>query len=357
MHENALAEANRLSDEALLARLKLLARNERDATVELIAHLAALDGRSVHIGDGSGSLYTYCRDVLGYSEDAAWNRAATANVVRRYPVALAWLADGSLNVTTVRILRRVLTPENHVAVLSEARHRSKKDVELIEARLNPKPDVPSTIRKVVGAAATSAPPSLALLSDPPASPEAAPTPVSSPPATLPIAVVAQRPEIRPLTPVRYRLQLTVSKETHDRLRRMQNLLCREIPDGDPAAIFERSLELLERQVERKKLAAARKPRTPRPPKEGTRDIPPDVRRTVWSRDGGQCAFRGRTGRCPQRRYLEWHHIHPHGHQGKATVENISLRCRAHNVYESEQVFGRFEPFQNGSREHRGKAGP
>ena len=25
------------------------------------------------------------------------------------------------------------------------------------------------------------------------------------------------------------------------------------------------------------------------------------------------------------------------------MENISLRCRAHNVYESELVFGRFDP--------------
>ena len=31
------------------------------------------------------------------------------------------------------------------------------------------------------------------------------------------------------------------------------------------------------------------------------------------------------------------------HQGPATVDNISLRCRAHNVYESELVFGRFDP--------------
>ena len=30
---------------------------------------------------------------------------------------------------------------------------------------------------------------------------------------------------------------------------------------------------------------------------------------------------------------------PFGHQGEATVENISLRCRAHNVYESEITFG------------------
>jgi hypothetical protein len=70
--------------------------------------------------------------------------------VRRYPVILGWLADGSLNVTTVRLLRPVLKPENHLAVLQEARRRSKKEVELIVRRLDPKPDAPSTIRKAPG---------------------------------------------------------------------------------------------------------------------------------------------------------------------------------------------------------------
>jgi hypothetical protein len=42
-------------------------------------------------------------------------------------------------------------------------------------------------------------------------------------------------------------------------------------------------------------------------------------------------------------FLEWHHVQPVGHHGPATVDNISLRCRAHNVYESELVFGRFDP--------------
>ena len=79
---------------------------------------------------------TYCRDVLGYSEDAAWNRAASANVVRRFPIVLGWLADGTLNITTVRMLRPVLTAENPLAVLAEARRRSKTEVELIVRRLD-----------------------------------------------------------------------------------------------------------------------------------------------------------------------------------------------------------------------------
>jgi hypothetical protein len=326
-----------LSDDALHASLKVFSLRELDATVELVGHLAELDGRRTRLGEGPGSLYTYCRDVLGYSEDAAWNRAATAGAVRLYPVILGWLADGSLNVTTVKMLRPVLTRENHLAVLTEARRRSKREVELIVRRLDSKPDVPSTIRKVPTPAPASA--SLPLGATAPET-EDRPAP---PPPVAPPAPPVPRPVIAPLSPERYRLQFTVSKETHDTLRRVQDLLCREIPDGDPAKIFARALDLLVHDVEKKKLAATTKPRTPRGAKEGSRDIPARVRRVVWKRDGGQCAFNGRSGRCTERRFLEWHHVQPFGHQGAATVDNISLRCRAHNVYESELVFGRFDP--------------
>ncbi len=48
-------------------------------------------------------------------------------------------------------------------------------------------------------------------------------------------------------------------------------------------------------------------------------------------------------RCSARAFLEYHHCDPHAHHGPATAENIALRCRAHNAYEAELVFGRFDP--------------
>ena len=328
MNENILADAARLSDEALHSKLKLLAVGEREATVEVVGHLAELDARRSHLGEGPGSVCSYCRDVLGYSEDAAWNRAASANVVRRFPMVLGWLADGTLNVTTVRMLRPVLTTENHQAVLTEARRRSKTEVELIVRRLAPKPDVPSTIRKASASAPIVGPTIL--------EPDNPVPPLPVPPPTPP------RPVIAPLTPERYHVGMTVSKETHDKLRRAQALLCREIRNGDAAAIFDRALDALLEKVEKKKLAATDSPRPPRRIRSGSRAIPAHVRRAVWKRDEGRCAFDGRSGRCSQTRFLEWHHVQPFGRQGPATVENISLRCRAHNVYESDQVFGRFD---------------
>jgi hypothetical protein len=83
MNKNILADAARLSDDGLDSRLKVLALDERESTVEVVAHLSELDARRSYLGEGPGSVCTYCREVLGYSEDAAWNRAASANVVRR----------------------------------------------------------------------------------------------------------------------------------------------------------------------------------------------------------------------------------------------------------------------------------
>jgi len=65
-----------------------------------------------------------------------------------------------------------------------------------------------------------------------------------------------------------------------------------------------------------------------------------VKRGVVARDGGRCTFVARSGhRCGERRFLEFHHVIPHAAGGKPTLENIQLRCRAHNVYEAVGFFG------------------
>jgi hypothetical protein len=65
-----------------------------------------------------------------------------------------------------------------------------------------------------------------------------------------------------------------------------------------------------------------------------------VRREVWERDGGRCAFVGSNGRrCGSRDRIEFHHRRPFAAGGEATVANCSLRCRIHNQYEARLDFG------------------
>src|SRR5258706_12746455 len=115
MNTNMLTLASRLSDQDLLARIGVLAGKEREASVELVAHLAALETRPSLYAGQSGSLFGYCTQVLLLSEDAACNRIEAARACLSFPVILDHLASGAMSLTSVRLLRRHLTPENHVA--------------------------------------------------------------------------------------------------------------------------------------------------------------------------------------------------------------------------------------------------
>ena len=163
---------------------------------------------------------------------------------------------------------------------------------------------------------------------------------------MPLVVMApapvpekRRPELKPITPDLYKIQFTVSKDTHDKLRRAQDLLRHQNPSGDPAVIFDKAVTLLIEHVERVKHASTGRPQRARTGRSESRHIPARVRRQVWQRDDGRCAFVGTKGRCRETGCLEYHHVTPFAAGGASTVDNIELRCRAHNAFEAERCFG------------------
>ena len=145
MRNDALAAAASLSNADLLARLQLLAARTRGDTVEMVAHLSELEVRGIHLGEGYGSLFVYCTDALRLSEHEAYNRVVAAKTARAFPLILDGLADGALNLTTVRLLAPLITAENHRDLLARAAGLSKRQVEALVASLAPKPDVVSHI--------------------------------------------------------------------------------------------------------------------------------------------------------------------------------------------------------------------
>lgn len=335
-----------LSDDALLGRVSELAARERRVTVELVASLAELDARRLYLGLGCSSLYTYCTHVLHLSEHAAYGRIEAARAARRFPQILDHLAAGELTLTAVCLLAPVLTPQNHRELLNEARHESKRDVEQIVVRVRPQPAVPSTVRKLPPrqSAAQPAPTVIAALGNQSHADER-PEPIG--PSELNVRPVppppARRPVVRPLAPEIYKVQFTLSREGHEKLQRVQDLLRHTLPSGDPAVIFERALTLLLEDVEKKKLASTSRPRDARRCSPGSRHIPAAVTRAVQERDGGQCAFVGTHGRCTERGFLQYHHVVPFADRGQATVENIQLRCAAHNAHEADVWFRGSKP--------------
>ncbi len=345
-----------VDDRSLLDAAKRLAREERRATAMLLRVLIEVDSRRLYHGEGCSSMFTWCTQVLHLSEGGAYNRIEAARAARKYPLILDLFEQSAITLTAVRLLAPHLTPDNHAALLAAARHKSKLDVQALLAALAPQPDAPTVVRKLpVRSILTLASP----LIESPVAPSAASSAVFAPAAeTIAAAPADVRPDITPaarhdvppgpaasahvlaLAPDRYRIQVTVSQATHDKFRRAQRLLRHAVPSGDAAEILERALTLLVEHLERRRFAETPRPRASHGPAAArSRQIPAAVRRAVWKRDGGRCAFIGAEGRCTESAFLEFHHVEPYAAGGEATLENIALRCRAHNGYEARVFFG------------------
>ena len=306
MSTNALSG---LSDESLVAQVVRLAAAERGSMASLIAHLAELYGRRLHERAGYSSLFTFCTEALRLSEYEAYDRMKAAKVARRYPPVLGMLASGQLTLTTVRLLAPHLTPGNHEELFAAASGKGKRQVQELLAERFPEPDVASSVRKL-------------------------------PAPTGPFAPVPP-PLVRPLSPDRYQITFTASGETRARLELAQDLLRHAVPSGDPAQIFARALDVLVEELVRQKYAVTGNPGPRRGQADDSRNIPADVKRAVFIRDRGRCAFVGSHGRpCGERAFVEFHHVVPYAAGGRPTAANIQLRCRAHNGYEAAVFFGR-----------------
>jgi len=149
-----------------------------------------------------------------------------------------------------------------------------------------------------------------------------------------------RSTVRPIAAERYEVRFTATAETREKLRFAQDLLGHAVPSGDLAQVFDRALTALVHERVRRKFAATPHPRGSRGQAKDCDYVPADVRRTVYVRDGGRCAFLSVEGhRCGERRFIEFHHVIPRAAGGQATVENIQLRCRPHNGHEVDLFFG------------------
>jgi hypothetical protein len=336
-------------------------------------------------------MFAFCVERFHMSEQVTAKRIWAARTARRFPVVLEMVERGELHLSAIYLLARHLTADNSSDVLQRARHKSSREIERLVAALAPRPDVASRVRVLPrplfdadaasaavatasGAAGTAgsstaeaarsitAAAGVESVSDSaPASPE--------PPANLPwpgksrvlrpVPVPSARP-ITALSPRRYKIEITVDEETHDKLRSLQDLLGRSPVGRDPAAIVSRAIDVLLVETLKRKAATVDRPRqefdasatgdrpqpaspaceaSPKNPR--TRSIPAALRRAVWRRDSGRCRYTdGHGRRCNATSNVEFHHKNPFARGGSHDADNVELRCAAHNQYQADLDFGR-----------------
>ncbi|MBI5160341.1 MAG: hypothetical protein HY996_02850 [Micrococcales bacterium] len=325
-----IQDPRELDDDTLLTVTRALVVRDNDNEADLLEVLAEVDERRLYLPDHT-SMFAFCTAELGFSEAVAENRITVARAGRRFPRVVAMRRSGAIHLSGLRLLSPHLTDDSADRLLSQATHKSKRQIEEIVACHAPKPPVADSIRKVPErrvAEPVAAEPGPLFDAPRPTAPAAPPPP--------PPAVVA------PLAPERYHVQLTASRELRDQIEQATALLRHRVPNGDLATIFGLALGLLIDKVKKERFGVGRRPRSsklPEGPAKG-RDIPDAIKRAVYERDGGQCTFVGPNGsRCPERGFIELDHLDGFARRHEHVASRITLRCRAHNGYAAEVMYG------------------
>src|SRR5262245_18879065 len=182
-----------LSDDDLLSGLVGVAGQARRVEADLVVHMAEVDFRRLYARHACPSMFVYATRVLHLAEGEAFRRIRVARATRRHPILLEMLSDGRLHVSGIAVLVPVLTGENQDRLLSLAVHKTKRQIEKLVGELQPRPDVPSVVRKLPErpAAQTHAelPPQRSVELIPGTAPDPLPVPVWDP---------APRPVLAPL---------------------------------------------------------------------------------------------------------------------------------------------------------------
>ena len=331
-----------LSDAAALRHDQAVAQRGHASTAEDLASLAEIEARRLYLPAGHPSMYSYCVHLRRMCDQEACKRIRAARVAHQFPALFPMLADGRLHVSGILTLKPHLTAENAGELLAAAAGRTRSEIEALLVARFPRPDLPTVIAPVVAKSEQNR------------SNQLSPGTVG-PPAAESDEAPAPRARVIPLSAQSVGLQTTLPRSTHEKLRYLRALLGHQVPSGSIPAVLDRAFDLAIGLLEKQKFAAHRRPRSgQRRASANPRHIPAEVKHAVWERDGGRCTFVGENGqRCPAESRLEFDHIEAVARGGAATVDNLRLRCRAHNQYEAERTFG--AEFMNGKREAARKA--
>ena len=170
------------------------------------------------------------------------------------------------------------------------------------------------------------------------------TETTSQAATVPVVPATLPSRVTPRAPGRYGVPLNIDEATNELLQKAKDLFGHGGKD-QLEKIFSRALELLVRDLERRKCAKTDKPRQAKRPKS-PHTITAEVQRQVWERDKGQCTFVNDEGRrCPSRGRLHKEHVRAKGRARSEgvttalTAADVRLLCEEHNQLMAERLYG------------------
>lgn len=310
-----MQDLTKLSNTELLAQVKILTTRSREIETQMIALLAELCRRDIHLRAGYSSVKSYLMGEYQMSEDQAAKRSQVVNLVGHHPKFFDLLLTQKTHISHLAMSATKITKENEGQFIEFLPGKSRQDLLFFLARINPdgsfKPEIEAKIELII----------------------------------------------------------LCSKATSEKFDRARKLLAKdwrglsheEVLDAaleallgkiDPMRKAERAQKRAERTAEKKQEVVPTAgpvevqqecPEASLPPRVlgAGRHIPNAIRHSVYLRDGGRCTFISETGkRCDESVSLALDHVCLFSRGGAHELENLKLTCISHNNFLATETLGR-----------------
>ena len=282
-----------LNDDNLDRVMRDTAARERAVTLELLKLLAECERRHLFSKFACSILHAYCVQELKMSDGDAGRKVSAARLLREMPAIEEKVMSGSMPITSVAQVAVFFKREAKSGVIYEASEK----FELVESLED------LSTRKIESILISKA---------------------SQPEIHL-------RETQRAVAKDRTEIKIFVEDVTLGHLGKLKSLWSNATADASLSEVIKRMASECVKREERP-IRSSRAPAL-----EPTKA---SISRDIRQRDEGKCTYIDKHGRrCGSEHFLEEDHILPKAIGGEYSVENIRLRCRAHNQRHAIDSFG------------------
>ncbi len=287
----------------------------------MIEYLEEVEIRKLYLKEGYSSMYAFCTEYLGYTEQEAYTRIQAMRLSRKIPEVKEKLQSGELSLSVAAKVQGFLRREDKIKTQPKMSLEDRKKV----------------VMAVQNESVRSSEEILLTL--------------------FPHQSEIKPEKLRSVSENTVRLEINISKENHEKLLELKNLrgvenfekLIGDLVDlglnrwgkiAKASSIKKSSRKLqapvTSKVVDNKKINEGAKSA---PYSSRSRHIPVTVKRLVWLRDKGECQFRSLTGKqCREKFGLHMDHVEPFALGGLNSQENLRLLCFRHNLHRAKETF-------------------
>ena len=296
--------------------------NERGHTLETIFLIAEMETRQTFVELGFSSMWEYLRRMHKQSDTMIHYRLRCARAITRFPQCIDLLREGSLCVTTLAELTKIMNESNCDELLAQAMGKSVSDARRMVAKERPKA-VPRDVTQSLVSIQV---------------PQQIFEPSGCEPAPVASSLAAkQSAQTEVLTEALSRVHMTVDQDYLDLLKEMRSELSHKMPGAADFEILKECMRIA-RKTSKKRKGIVDRPRADRVADDGA--ISHSVKRIVEQRDEGKCQWRSEDGGiCGSTYRVEFHHKQDRAKGGAGTPENVIQLCEKHHLLATEVAWG------------------